>query len=405
MSSSRVAILLVTSFLLPAGARAGDPDPAGAPGLTELTQVARQFPRHQGPTVLYVNFDGWKNHDGKGHDVLPFQPTTGRRDRDIQVILFRTAEIYAPFDVEVRRLRGNGKRDSRNRGNTTVFVGANTDKVNGKGAKYTSAFTPTEYSDRPGSKKGDGHRPNSDPFDIAFVDPVGQEGGGWRTVKTNDWVSQAIAHEAGHTFGLVHTLTDPVKEVMSYNAKNIFFANRSFPISNLNFDAVKRKAVPAGNRMFPRWRGQWVNRQNSYTYLLAVLGSRPADDRASVAQRGAVDPAFRDGPVGELRPGAAQSGTVERRGDYDVFVLRADSAGRLAVRVDPSRGSRLAPVLLVFDAQGHELLAFASGKARRDRAAWTWLKVAAGQPCKVVVGAADCATTGAYQVTAGSVAK
>ena len=74
----------------------------------ELTQLALQFPRHKGSTTLYVNFDGWSKHDKEGHNIEPFKSTTGNRDRDIQDILFRTAERYAPFDVEVRRMKGNG---------------------------------------------------------------------------------------------------------------------------------------------------------------------------------------------------------------------------------------------------------------------------------------------------------
>src|ERR1700730_5651188 len=77
----------------------------------ELTQVARAFPRHKGPTVLYVNFDGWTKPDKEGHTIEPFHSTTGNRDRDIQDILFRTSQRFAPFDVEVRRITGNGKYD------------------------------------------------------------------------------------------------------------------------------------------------------------------------------------------------------------------------------------------------------------------------------------------------------
>jgi hypothetical protein len=187
---------------------------------------------------------------------------------------------------------------------------------------------------------------------------------------------------------------------MSYDALNAFFANRTFPVSDLNFDAAKRKALPQGERMFPFWGRQRIERQNSYTYLAAVLGTRGPDDRASVADRQAVDPGFRDGPVGELVPGRPESAAVERRGDYDVFVLRPKSAGRLAVRVAPAPGSGLAPVLFVFDGRGRKLLGFANGRARPDRRAEAPLEAAAGTAYKVVVGAADCATTGAYALSA-----
>jgi hypothetical protein len=370
---------------------------------TELAQVARLFPRHRGPTMIYVNFDGWKNYDGKGHHILPYRADDGTRGRDIQLTLFRTAEIFAPFEVQVRRLRGNGKRDERNRGNTTVFVGGNTSNVD-QGKKYGYASTPFRYTDSPGEVRGVWHRPNSDPFDIAFVDPVGQgDGGGWVNRRDVAAIARGIAHEAGHTFGLAHTETKPAPEIMSYDAPNVYFANRSFRITDLNYTGTKLVHDP--KNQLPRWGQQTLVTQNSFAYLRAVLGARPADDHASVADRRAVDPGFRDGPPGELRPGSPLAGAIEYRGDYDVFVLRPESAGERAVRVSPASGSRLAPVLFVFDASGRNLLGFANGKARPGRVAEVGVRVAAGQSYKVVVGAADCATAGAYQVTASRAAR
>jgi hypothetical protein len=270
---------LIPLLLAPGRARAAEED-AGADGkITELSELARQFPRHAGPTMLYVNFDGWKDYDGKGHDILPFRAKDGTRGPAIQLILFRTAEMFAPFDVQVRRLRTSGKRDERDRGNTTVFVGSNTATVDAAGKKHINNYTPGRYSDYPGETKGADHRPNSDPFDFAFVE-AGQDGkSGW--TRDPAALARSIAHEAGHTFGLVHTLTEGTPEIMSYDTINIFFINRAFPISNLNCDAAKGKALPAGNRMYPRWGRRWITRQNSYAYLRAVLGARQADDFAS----------------------------------------------------------------------------------------------------------------------------
>jgi hypothetical protein len=353
--------------------------------------------------MLYVNFDGWKNYDGKRYDILPYRANDGTRGRDIQLTLFRTAEIFAPFDVQVRRLRGSGKRDERNRGNTTVFAGGNTSHVN-NGKKYDHASTEFRCTDYPGQVRGVWHRPNSDPFDIAFVDPVGQgDGGGWVNRRDVATIARGIAHEAGHTFGLAHTKTKPATEIMSYDAPNVYFGNRSFRITDLNNTGTKLVHDP--KNQLPRWGRQTLVTQNSFAYLWWVLGPRQADDYASVADTSAVDPSFRDGPLGELRPGIPVSGAIEYRGDYDVFVLRPESAGSLAVRVSPASGSRLAPVLFVFDAPGRNLLGFANGKARPGLVAEVAVNVAAGQSYKVVVGAADCATTGAYQVAARSAAR
>jgi hypothetical protein len=399
MRSCTIGLVLVAFILHAASLPLFAEETAGDNAITEITQVAQKFPRHQGPTYLYVNFDGWTNYDGKKHDIQPFKPMSGSKGRDIQLILFRTAELFAPFDVQVRRLRGAGKHDERNRGNTTVFIGANTLNIKEK-QKYLSAFTPGNFTDRPGKTKGDNHRPNSDPYDLAFVDPVGGEGdaSGWQTKQDVMLIAQAIAHEAGHTFGLSHTLTKPTTEMMSYDARNLRFVNKAYPISDLNYDPVQKKALPKGDVMLPFWGKQAIRQQNSYTYLQAVLGARQRDDHASVADRSAVDPTFRDGPLQDLPLGAATSGVIDHRGDYDVFLLRA--SGDVTVEVRPVASSRLAPVLFLIDSTGKQLLGFANSKASTDRVARASIKAEQGKPCKVVVGAADCGTDGGYEVTA-----
>src|SRR5262245_40373401 len=67
--------------------------------ITDMTGVAQLFPRHSGPTTLYLNFDGYTSQG-----VNAFQSTTGNRSQDIHDILYRTSELFAPFDVEVRRM-------------------------------------------------------------------------------------------------------------------------------------------------------------------------------------------------------------------------------------------------------------------------------------------------------------
>src|SRR5262245_48757816 len=58
--------------------------------ITDMTGVAQLFPRHSGPTILYLNFDGYT-----AQGVSAFQSTTGDRTRDIHEILYRSAQIYA----------------------------------------------------------------------------------------------------------------------------------------------------------------------------------------------------------------------------------------------------------------------------------------------------------------------
>jgi hypothetical protein len=47
----------------------------------KLTDIARRFTPHPGPTFLYLNFDGWRNYDDKGHDVRPFESAAGQSGR------------------------------------------------------------------------------------------------------------------------------------------------------------------------------------------------------------------------------------------------------------------------------------------------------------------------------------
>src|SRR5690349_9836525 len=83
---------------------------------TNYSELAQQFPRHSGPSTLYLNFDGWVS---KGISPLWI---SGKSQADIQDILYRTSEVFSPFDVEVRRAFGDGAYGSSN-GDSTVFIG------------------------------------------------------------------------------------------------------------------------------------------------------------------------------------------------------------------------------------------------------------------------------------------
>src|SRR5206468_2681808 len=100
---------------------------------TDFVQYLNQG-AHVGPTHLYLNFDGF------GDNVQPYTHWTGTpkagdprgvadpdlTQRDIQEILFRVSEIYAPFNVQVSRLFGNGHYwgdGGGGAGETTIFIG------------------------------------------------------------------------------------------------------------------------------------------------------------------------------------------------------------------------------------------------------------------------------------------
>src|SRR5262249_37747002 len=133
-----------------------------------------------------------------------FQAAPGKdRDQAIQDILFRVSEKFAPFNVQVERLYGAGKIGPGN-GNKTPFIGADAGDVTKAGIKYSHSWTPSSSWDAPTADAVSSHQPNRNGWDVAFIDPVGAS-------HTTEWsdqtIADAVAHEAGHTFGLAHVLT------------------------------------------------------------------------------------------------------------------------------------------------------------------------------------------------------
>ena len=85
----------------PIAAPAADEYDAACPGHDQPGQARRP----SGPTYLYLNFDGWKACKYNGNnDVTAFSGTAG----DVASILYRTAEAYAPFNVIIQQISGNG---------------------------------------------------------------------------------------------------------------------------------------------------------------------------------------------------------------------------------------------------------------------------------------------------------
>ncbi len=341
------------------------------PAVTDMTQLAQLFPTPSTPQILALNFDGWTNVPGNvGHNgstILPFSGT----QQQIQDIIYQVAEIYAPFNVEVFQVFGNGFYWTSNptgasNGVTTIFIGGNPANTNSSGVKYVYNYTPSQYVGYPGAGRGNGYVPHSDPYDLAYVDPLGASGN-----ISDTGIAEAVAHESGHTFGLAHDrsdgLTDPapipfdgtVPDIMSYDSSNQYFANQTLPETNFNYNGTSTTIAPG---LQPNWHGSNIVTQNSYTFLQAILGTRPSDGDFHVVHAGNVDTTSYSvfpllGP--NYTVGNVATDTLSRAGDYNMYETTAPSLSPLyslqvslaPVASDPT--FPFDPELLVYDQAGN----------------------------------------------------
>jgi hypothetical protein len=368
------------------------------PSITDMTQLALLFPPHSGPTHLYLNFDGW--HDTT-HSIAPFAGSS----QDVQDIIFRMSELMSPFNVQVSRTFGDGVYDQTSNGNTTIFIGANSANVDSSGVKFPYGFTPWTSEDFPGVKKGDQHHPNSDPYDVSFVDPVGQRTGStaWVNIWSDARISQIIGHEAGTTFGLAHTLTSSTPDLMSYSTtNNFYYANQTFPITDLNFTGTQ--TIPDSTQQ-PNWQGTNLLTQNSFTYLQAVLGNRPNDGVYHVADPNSVDPVVAQGrplapTISSISVGAPISGAISSLGDYVVYRFDATTTDSILLDVASTGSPRIVPVLIVHNEIGNltQLAAGSWNAGQSDYEAHAVLRVQAGQSYFIVIGGVNGLGTGSFKL-------
>jgi hypothetical protein len=236
----------------------------------------------------------YKKLDGTtvNESVAAYQPLPGfDRNASIQATVNEVARIFAPFNVEVLTLSGAGRYDTSSPGSTTIFIGADPNNKDGTGTKVPHAFTPFDFVDAPGVTKGYQHAPNSDAYDLAFVDPVSYDPPtrGQVTVESPVQIGRDVAHEAGHTFGLEHVLTSPNPDIMSYDFYGSDrFADATYPVTDLNYSPSHNPPTyNGGDAFFAEWKDtasgpvQKITTQNSYTYLTAVLG--PNTDQVATA--------------------------------------------------------------------------------------------------------------------------
>jgi hypothetical protein len=382
-----------------------------------------------GPTTLALNFDGGPPAtESPNYQVSAYNAGNAlQTDQNIQDILFRTSEMYAPFNVQVTRLSGadNFLSEADSHGPTTVFVGASIgDQPVGSG------FASGGFSDSPTSVNLT-HLRNSDPYDLALVDPAANGG-----QVAN--VSAAIAHESGHTFGLVHVRTDGVSfandssplqsnsstpDVMTcnYGAGLAYFADTLLPVSAWNTTSDGLQFDP---QLYPTYSACGLSvqpvAQDSFNCLSQVLGLRTQDSHYHIADVGAIDPAHdnllstSDNLIPDSKGAMSAQGNLNRLGDYDVYRWTAPYAQTIQFNLQGSNG--LTPELMVYDDSGvvmpsgsggildmgNKLLYLQDSFGARQAGATVQpgaLEVQAGQVLYFVVGAQDGQSTGQYQLT------
>jgi hypothetical protein len=379
---------------------------------TQLVQSLGGYP-HGGPTHLFLNFDGF------GAGVVPYAnaQNPGQTQQDIQEILFRTSEVFAPFNVQVSRMFGNANFDRGGAGATTIFIGDDGASTR-NGVNATSGHTDPDSVDYPGEIRDTDHRPNSDGHDVAFVDPVSSSGGAGSPLVTQSTaqIVSAIAHEAGHTFGLAHVRTDKnadgsfvrdpaalgtgtVSDVMSYTDQNFFFANQTFWITNYNFNGTTTTLEPDGQ---PSWvhteilgfdlSSDDIVTENTFTYLQTVLGTRPYDFKMHALHGASLDPSVRTIyiPQGDtLSLNQPQFGVLTGDGEYDVYSRAATATETWTISATSVAGIA-SPVLMIYDANGNLLSYSDPGSAS--------LNAVSGQRYYFVVGARDGLGIGGYRM-------
>jgi hypothetical protein len=383
------------------------------PAITDMTALAlsQVGTPPSTPQHLYLNFDGWTNSSVTNSSISPFSGT----QQQIDDIIYQVSEIYAPFNVEVQRVYGNGAylnaaAVSGEPAPTTIFIGGDPNNI-GPTGKYAYSQTPGQFVDYPHASDPT-HLLHSDPYNLAFVDPVSITTGNgstpwngnypWVTVNSDSQIADAVAHEAGHTFGLAHVLASPVAEIMSYNSSNSYFANQTFSLTNLNNNGTTTAPNPAGN---VDWQGTTLLTQDSFTYLGAVLGYTQYDGSVHVVHDGSVDGysytslTSLTGYGGKLltSPNYGLGSTVTGSlidGDFNVYQMTAPATRTVDITLGQHNGNWYDSLeLLVYDQSGN---LFTTVDGSVNGTIKTTLNVSAGQTYNFVVGTVGADSAGQY---------
>ena len=293
--------------------------------ISDLTQWAQQFPAPTHTQNLILNFDG-KHSDGQNIVAL-CRPSGQNRDASIQDVIYQVQEMFSPFNVRVERGFGDGLY-STNNGDSTIFIGGDLKNVlptNTAGTVFTklnASYTPAAFSDFATSSNIN-HAPNSDLYDLAFVDPMTSSFPGtkaqmsnpalWTDGLSDNYIASSIAHEAGHTFGLPHVRTDGrtdpaplgisnLGDIMSYNTQvpQTYFANTTLPVTDFNYvpgqgtapkssiQPISHYEVPLIGHLFEFAAN--ITTADTFTYLQTILGKHYSDGYDHATDPKSVDP-------------------------------------------------------------------------------------------------------------------
>jgi len=326
--------------------------------ISDMTQLAQVFAPHSGPTILYLNFDGGRvsfidptSGTTVVHNISSYQPG-GNRSANIAAILDGVAKVFQPFNVEVEQMFGSGASDESSFGNTTIFVGDDDSNNTYDSAgtllrNLAASLTPFAFLDDPGPVKGYTHAPNSDPWDLAFVDPVSNITGSFKVQDIQTIVAN-VAHEAGHTFGLEHVLTaGPIfqfstanpPDLMAYDAPNTVPLDQTFAVTDLNYDPKSNSYSNGGDRFYAEWKDlngvtNKITTQDSFSYLMTALGPHHGEMTMARNSNGNLE-AFAIGPGHQLwhewqwSPGGSWSGWQSLGGYVVQIAVGQNKDGRL----------------------------------------------------------------------------
>lgn len=294
-----------------------------------LAPLDQTFKLHSNPTatkVIYLDFDGhttsgtnWRNGTTFYNEAYSldtdFTTFSDAERRAIQNIWARVAEDYIPFNVNVTTeepslddLRKSGTGDTR--WGIRVVVGG--DWADAAGIAYTNSFNWA--SDTP-----------------AFV----FAGKWWKT--NQNFVANAISHEAGHTLGLGHD---------GYNGAT-YYAGRG--TGETSWGPIMGNP---SNKSLTQWsKGEYGLSTNKQDDLAIItdgsngFGYR-ADDHGDTVQTATV---------GSTASQLSFSGIIGGNTDVDVFRFTT-LTGSIEATIDPSaEGTNLDVLATLLDANGNVL--------------------------------------------------